>query len=1287
METSILARWKTWENKLGTENKAAYRSLIGLTPILFFALFLSSTWLSTISAASDSVDHLLEQAKAFVGSDYERAKQLLIQAIDSAASTASVHGETKARLSLLDLIRGHGFLHDFELYNEQLAQLDSLPVEELDDGKRIRVLLDLGKAELAIAQRRPSDGIGPARKALELAKELGFADLIGTAQVILGMALLVDRSDKFYLTEDDPIVQESSNLLNEGLEHPLHPAFQALQADGWVALAAIYDMRGDHARAERILTENAAPTSSEPIARAYHLFFRAGFVGSSDRSLASNLLDEALRIAEKEQNAKMRATFLLTITGSLLWQEKLDQAERAFYEATKLLAEGSDHLGFIMEKLEKDILPVVERFDLAPQGARMIERVMPQLESPGSKHKLMALYAKLAKYYARTGEIGHFNSVLDKAVRQVRVEPNLQALQEIYHAYSNLFLYVSPKTAAEIQREAILLSNENIALIWPGLNTAISVALETGNYQDAVDWALIGLAWAAPILDNHPHDSIEEFLVVAGYAMTAVGRFDLAFDAFTLARLRVSKSHGYWEEQIDLGFATLFALVGDNRAAKVYLNTVRFSPEKNFKIEAGRWLLFDKGGQVYARLGSWVKAEELFRDCIFDTTELNHLLDAEALCRWHLGQLLAETGDIDGAGKEIDAAFGAIVKKKQLSLLYYDISTELDFQRLRAGYKSGVRESAQTNLEVLNKMPESARVLAYRAAYQAFALVAKDKAEVANTEVETLARTLKMLQREPYISVRELRALMWVGIVLGNYGLDDLAIEIYRHLIGRVEYVRHLLAEKLHRQAFGTTINELFESLANIYLRRGDSKSIREALDVYESNRARSVGDLRGITVRREGIVSHQELGHRGTLAAARTDLEKTWKERSGPASQRSTEAAGLLLDLKLASHQGVEQPQDTATESIQIPQFRLPPPLDLPKLQEALDTSLAVIVYHLSENFPGAWVITSESIRWRRLAPLHEIEERVLRFRTELQSFEHNWQVRVSDAGKRAYTTLVSPLASEIVGKSRLVVIPDKVLFAVPFEALIFPDGPDSGRHLIEKYQVSYQLSLQLLLQLKGQRSTADRSQGKAMLVGGTGTQEAPTAGESDSAPRFSYLPGAHDEIEKISQTIGADRTVILFGAEATKQKFREGIEHFQIIHIASHAVANPVDPNLSFVLMSGKDPFLTLWDVSQLNLSADIVVLSACETGQGLVASGEGIWGFQSQFLASGAKNVVVSLWRVEDSSTGELMAKFYAAMAPGMRGLARALWRTKLALLEDGKVKHPFFWAAFVIYGSLD
>ena len=153
-----------------------------------------------------------------------------------------------------------------------------------------------------------------------------------------------------------------------------------------------------------------------------------------------------------------------------------------------------------------------------------------------------------------------------------------------------------------------------------------------------------------------------------------------------------------------------------------------------------------------------------------------------------------------------------------------------------------------------------------------------------------------------------------------------------------------------------------------------------------------------------------------------------------------------------------------------------------------------------------------------------------------------------------------------------------------------------------------------------------------------------------------------------------------------ATRTQFTQAISEAETVHVATHGVVNGYRPWESFLAFSGSTGKLPLLEISSLKTSADLVVLWACDTGRGKVLEGEGVWGFQAQFLAAGAKNVVASLWRVADESTAQFMAKFYRVLlSTTSKSYAAILHQAKLDLMANEKWRHPRFWAPFILYGA--
>ena len=147
-----------------------------------------------------------------------------------------------------------------------------------------------------------------------------------------------------------------------------------------------------------------------------------------------------------------------------------------------------------------------------------------------------------------------------------------------------------------------------------------------------------------------------------------------------------------------------------------------------------------------------------------------------------------------------------------------------------------------------------------------------------------------------------------------------------------------------------------------------------------------------------------------------------------------------------------------------------------------------------------------------------------------------------------------------------------------------------------------------------------------------------------------------------------------------------------YRIVHFATHGVLNTQRPALSGLVLSLLDPagrrqdgFLRLHDVYNLQLAADLVVLSGCQTALGKEVGGEGLVGLTRGFLYAGADRVVASLWQVDDESTAELMKRFYRAMLRDGRRPAEALRAAQLELAADRRWSAPFYWAGFVLQGE--
>jgi CHAT domain-containing protein len=354
---------------------------------------------------------------------------------------------------------------------------------------------------------------------------------------------------------------------------------------------------------------------------------------------------------------------------------------------------------------------------------------------------------------------------------------------------------------------------------------------------------------------------------------------------------------------------------------------------------------------------------------------------------------------------------------------------------------------------------------------------------------------------------------------------------------------------------------------------------------------------------------------------------------------------------------------------------------LPLGEIQTRLDPAEAVVLYHLGRDITGAWVVSHDELSWIRLEPRPRLEQVIHSFRAAVDQ-DPTADRGFWEAAHAAYRSLIQPFVHSLGDKKRLTIVPDGPLFGLPFEAMLVTEGPLAGRFLLEGYTVSYSLSL------RPRSPVSKPNHGARLLLVGNpvfpqGSVQ-PVCGERGLS--LAELPGSQREIAAIERLVGPEQASIYTREAARKEILGQDLKSFRIIHLATHGVVSERVPWESCLVFSGPQGAVSLAQLTSLRLNADLVVLSACESAKGQVLAGEGLWGFAPLFLTSGAHRVVASLWRVDDQATADFMEAFYRAMAPNFSVYGPSLRAAKLELLKHPRWGHPYYWAAFVLYGDV-
>jgi len=378
----------------------------------------------------------------------------------------------------------------------------------------------------------------------------------------------------------------------------------------------------------------------------------------------------------------------------------------------------------------------------------------------------------------------------------------------------------------------------------------------------------------------------------------------------------------------------------------------------------------------------------------------------------------------------------------------------------------------------------------------------------------------------------------------------------------------------------------------------------------------------------------------------------------------------------------------------------------DYPKLAEikqiAVQQKATLVEYSLvSESLLYIWVIRpkDKKIEFRSVdipqnTPISELVTASRRFISARSSNENNptseTTTEPSHRLQQLHQLLIEPIAELLPNKTneRVVFIPHHELFLVPFAAL----QDTNYNYLIEKHTILTAPSIQSLALTRQHRQRVQNLSGEA-LVAGNPTMPELVLGLKRS--RLDSLQGAEREAEQVAAIL---KTKALIGEQATETAIVQRMQNAKIIHLATHGLLddlNGVGSPGAIVLASSAqdDGFLTSSEIMEqyglpdtTPLQAELVVLSACDTGRGEIR-GEGVIGLSRSLIAAGVPSLVVSLWKVPDDATQELMFEFYTNLYERKLDKAQALRQAMLTMLDGGENPDPVDWAAFTVIGEAE
>jgi CHAT domain-containing protein/Tfp pilus assembly protein PilF len=368
--------------------------------------------------------------------------------------------------------------------------------------------------------------------------------------------------------------------------------------------------------------------------------------------------------------------------------------------------------------------------------------------------------------------------------------------------------------------------------------------------------------------------------------------------------------------------------------------------------------------------------------------------------------------------------------------------------------------------------------------------------------------------------------------------------------------------------------------------------------------------------------------------------------------------------------------------------------PVSLKQIQEALpDKNSVIMEYSLGDSSSVLWVITPDAYRMIRLPDRNTLEQQVETLRFALMNPDQDNLSFFQQTGYFLYSQLIQPAETFLTKKSRITILPDGILHYIPFEVLLTRESVKDKDQLYgkmaylgNKYPLCYGQSASVYLSMLEQSSAA-RAANTEMI-------ELVAFGDPDYKDTYKRLEFSGEEVQGIAGLFpeGSVRTFLGEGATEENAKTNNLLPAAKRIHFATHGVVDDKNPGRSGLVLSQEkstteDGILRAEEISGMSLHADLVVLSACQSGLGRMIRGEGMIGLSRSFMHAGVSSVVVSLWSVSDQSTNLLMQLFYENLILQSLSPADALQQARISMIRENTYAHPFYWAPFILIGNYE
>ena len=975
---------------------------------------------------------------------------------------------------------------------------------------------------------------------------------------------------------------------------------------------------------------------------------------------------------------------------------------------------------------ERSLRAAIEKYLTAARGWQSISdqrRTLEALEALGETHFILGEYALSLRAYNDALKVSH-------AINRGSAVGALNGIAYVY-----IYLGDNPNALAYCRRARALQRQ-------PGdpqpLATDLRLEAQTLNNVGEVHYLLGELKES---LDSFAHaldlwiqsgDRRGQALahINLGYTHSDSGNLQKASDHFrqALALWRtVEDRRGEGLAQTALGAINSF--IGERQLAlNAYEQALRIF--RTYGDRQSESVALNSIGQVYEDLSDLQTALDYYKLAL----ELNRRSgnrDSEAVIQYYVGRVYRLMGNHEQAlsyynqslrlcrrlGKKRVAAYvfndiGIIYEslgRRQFALDQY--KEVLKFYR-KAGDRRGQATTLKTIGDVYYSTGERERAVACYEEALSYSRAAWDRSG-------------------------EAEALYNIARAERDAGKTDSALSYITESIKIIEAMRSQVVSHQLRASYFASIRKHYEFLIALLMQwhqlRPAGGYAAAALQASENARARSLVETlleaeAGVRLDVDPVMLEREHSLQRELNAKALYMMRLRNNTQTEAGAEQIEKEVRQLTNEYENVQALIRSQSPRYASLMQPR-----PPSLTEIQAELRADDTILLeYAMGEEKSYVWAVTSDSFTAYELparARIEELTREVYRLLTARPGDD------VETAGARAEQPepfwpkaaelsriLFGPVAQQLAGK-RLLIVADGALQYLPFEVLPAPSMPKDSNDgsaaasdpipLAMKHEVVYLPSVATLIALRSEAArpiTASKSvfvladpvfdkgdprvkMAVARFDAADGSPGPPLTSKSARGPTFPRLPSTRREAEAVVSLLPEDARAVATDFAANRAlALSAELSRYRIVHIATHSVVNNSHPELSGVVLSmvneqgqEEDGFLQLHDIYNLKLNAELVVLSACNTGLGKDVRGEGLVGLTRGFMYAGASSVVASLWKVDDAASAELMTHFYKAMFEDDLPPAAALRSAKETMWRQKHWRSPYYWSAFVLQGE--